>query len=102
MVGGSNERPVGAVTLGDSSDRCLLPRECRTGLDLWGVDSSLSSGPLQHGSETGDGERPLSSFEQDWHELTVIWADGSICMSPTGVPQPDLPSGTTLEHIATQ
>jgi hypothetical protein len=54
----------------------------------------------EQGSEAGGGERPLRSYDQDGHELMVVWPDGrSIIIAPTGAP-PSGMSRATLERIA--
>jgi hypothetical protein len=65
------------------------------------VSAGYLEGWYEQGPEAGGGERPVSRYDQDWHELTVLWPDGrSIDISPAGVPQSELPSREMLERIA--
>jgi hypothetical protein len=76
--------------------------------ELWIHTSSSSAVSAEYldawyeqGPEAGDGERPLRSYDEDGHELTVLWPDGrSITISPTGGTQAQLPSLATLDRIA--
>lgn len=55
----------------------------------------------QRGATAGGGERPIRRYEQDTHELTVLWPDGrAIRISPTSIPQSAFPSREMLERIA--
>ncbi|MGH9113359.1 MAG: hypothetical protein ACRDZN_13860, partial [Acidimicrobiales bacterium] len=65
------------------------------------VSASYLEAWYEQGPAAGGGERPLSSYEHDGHELSVLWPDGrSISISPMGVPQSELPSRAMLERIA--
>lgn len=77
-------------------------------LGLWVHTSSstaISIGYLEgwylQGSEAGGGERPLSSYDPDRHELRVVWPDGrSIDISPVGGTPSQPLSRAVLEDIA--
>lgn len=82
------------------------PSDGRLGLFIHTTSSAVVSaeyleGWYLQGLETGDGQRPVSRYDQDWHELTISWPDGRlITIAPMGVPQSELPSRETLERIA--
>jgi hypothetical protein len=55
----------------------------------------------QQGPAAGGGERPLTSFDEDRHGLSVLWPDGrSIDITPIGLPQADLPGREVLQRVA--
>ena len=86
-------------------DAVFLFGDGRSGLRIHTSSSSAVSAEYldawyERGVEAGGGERPLRRYDEDGHELTVVWPDGrSIVISPMGDPQSHPPSRATLERI---
>jgi hypothetical protein len=65
------------------------------------VSATYLAGWYEQGPGVGDAERPVTTFDDEWHTLTVAWPDGrSVRIESLGVPQSQLPSRELLERIA--